>query len=70
MTEPDRFTGERLWIQRHQRREGPPVVYTVMFNNAARPFTNKKELLNWVKCPKGTTTGDRLIAWLDSFNDE
>ena len=64
----ERFTAGQLWIERNRRREGPPVVYTVMSGNSARPFTDTKAILKWVKWPKGTPTGDALREWLASFD--
>jgi len=39
-----------------------------MCGKTSRPFTNPKELLNWVKWPKGTPTGDALREWLAAFD--
>ena len=64
----ERFTAGQLWIERNRRREGPPVVYTVLCGNSARPFTEPKAILKWVKWPKGTPTGDALREWLASFD--
>lgn len=66
MAKLDRFIAGQLWIERHRRREGPPIVYTVMSGNASRAFTDKKEILRWVKWPKGTPTGEALRIWLDA----
>jgi len=66
----ERFTAGQLWIERNRRREGPPVVYTVMSGKTARPFTEPKAILKWVKWPKGTPTGDSLREWLASFEQE
>jgi hypothetical protein len=66
----ERFTAGQLWIERNRRREGPPVVYTVMSGNSARPFTDPKAILKWVKWPKGTPTGDALREWLASFDQK
>ena len=63
----ERFTAGQLWIERNRRREGPPVVYTVLCGKSARPFTDPKAILKWVKWPKGTPTGDALREWLASF---
>ena len=60
----------QLFIERNRRREGPPVVYTVMAKNSARPFTDTKAILKWVKWPKGTPTGDALREWLASFEQK
>lgn len=70
MPKADRFIAGELWIERHIRREGPPVVYTVMSGNASRPFTDTKEILRWVKWPKNTPTGDALRDWLASFDSK
>jgi hypothetical protein len=47
----ERFTAGQLWIERNRRREGPPVVYTVLCGKTARPFTDPKAILKWVKWP-------------------
>ena len=39
-----------------------------MAKNSARPFTDPKAILKWVKWPKGTPTGDALREWLASFD--
>ena len=46
------------------------MVYTVMAGNSARPFTDTKAILKWVKWPKGTPTGDALRDWLASFEQK
>ena len=66
----ERFTAGQLWIERNRRREGPPVVYTVLCGNSARPFTDPKAILKWVKWPKGTPTGDALREWVASFDEK
>jgi hypothetical protein len=67
----ERFTaGKELWIERNRRREGPPVVYTVMSGKTARLFTDHKAILKWVKWPKSTPTGDALREWLASFEQK
>ena len=67
----ERFTaGKELWIERSRRREGPPIVYTVLCGKTARPFTDPKALLKFVKWPKSTPTGDALRAWFASFDQE
>ena len=66
----ERFTAGQLWIERNRRREGPPVVYTVLCGKTARPFTDSKAILKWVKWPKGTPTGDALREWLASFEQK
>ena len=70
MKSGDRFVAGQLWIERNRRREGPPIVYTVMVGNSARPFTDTKAILKWVKWPKGTPTGDALREWLASFDQK
>ena len=57
-----------MWIERNRRREGPPVVYTVMSGTTARLFTDPKAIIKWVKWPKSTPTGDALREWLASFD--
>ncbi len=64
----ERFTAGQLWIERNRRREGPPLVYTVMAGKTARLFTDHKAILSFVKWPKSTPTGDALREWLSSFD--
>ena len=66
----ERFTAGQLFIERNRRREGPPVVYTVMSGTSCRPFTDTNQILRWVKWPKGTPTGDALREWLASFEQK
>ena len=41
-----------------------------MSGKSARPFTDSKAILKWVKWPKGTPTGDALRDWLASFEQK
>ena len=66
----ERFTAGQLWIERTNHREGPPIVYTVMSGKCARPFTDPKAILRWIKWPKGTPTGDALREWFASFDQK
>ena len=66
----ERFTAGQLLIERARHREGPPVVYTVLCGKSARPFTDPKAILKFVKWPKGTPTGDALREWLKSFEQK
>ena len=66
----ERFTAGQLWIERNRRREGPSVVYTVLSGKTARPFTDPKAILKFVRWPKGTPTGDALREWLASFEQK
>ena len=66
----ERFTACQLWSERNRRREGSPVVYTVLCGKTARPFTDPKAILKWIKWPKGTPTGDALREWRTSFEQK
>ena len=66
----ERFVAGQLWIERNRRREGPPVVYTVMLAKQQDHFTDHKAILKFVKWPKGTPTGDALREWLASFEQK
>ena len=67
---PEKFQGgSDLYIERHRRREGPPIVYVVRKGFSCVGFTNTKDALRWIKWPKGTPTGDELRAWFDSFKE-
>ena len=68
---PQRFTaGKELWIERNRHREGPPIVYTVYKGKSSRLFTDHKEIIKWIKWPKGTPTGEALREWLASFEQK
>ena len=41
-----------------------------MSGKSARPFTDTKAILKWVKWPKGTPTGDALRDWFASFEQK
>ena len=41
-----------------------------MSGKTARPFTDTKQILRWVKWPKGTPTGDALREWLALFEQK
>jgi hypothetical protein len=66
----ERFTAGQLFIERTKHREGPPVVYTVLKGKTAMLFTEPKNVLRFIKWPKGTPTGDALREWLELFEQE
>ena len=66
----ERFVAGELWIERNRMREGPPVVYTVLSGQISRLFTDHKQILKFVRWPKGTPTGDALREWLASFDQK
>ena len=57
-------------MERIRNREGPPVVYIAFNGKTARPFTDKKELLKFIRCPKSVPTGEAIRDWIDSFGPE
>tara|TARA_B100001059_G_scaffold61402_1_gene57080 strand:- start:1275 stop:1586 length:312 start_codon:yes stop_codon:yes gene_type:complete len=65
----ERFVAGQLWIERKKNREGPPISYTVMKGFSSMGFTDQKEVLNFIRWPKGTPTGDSVREWLASFDD-
>jgi hypothetical protein len=65
----ERFVAGQLWIERKRNREGPPISYIVMKGLSSMGFTDKKEVLRFIRWPKGTPTGDSVREWLSSFND-
>jgi len=65
----ERFVAGQLWIERKKNREGPPISYTVMKGLSSMGFTSKKEVLKFIRWPKGTPTGDAVREWLASFDD-
>ena len=66
----ERFQSGQLIVERIQNREGPPVVYIAFNGKTARPFTDKKELLKFIRCPKSVPTGEAIRDWIDSFEPE
>ena len=63
--------GSDLYIEHHKNhREGPKVYYVVRKGTVCRTFTDRVELLKWVKWPKSTPTGDALRGWLDEWGDQ
>ena len=60
---------KELYVERHVRREGIPVVYTVWKKNSSRGFVTPKEVLKHVKWPAKTPTGDALREWLNQFKE-
>ena len=65
----ERFVAGQLWIERQKNREGPPISYTVLKGFSSMGFTNKKEVLKFIRWPKGTPTGDAVREWLAGFDD-
>ena len=41
-----------------------------MSGKTARPFTDPKQILRWIKWPKGTPTGDALREWFAAFEQK
>ena len=66
----ERFAARQLLIERNRRREGPPIVYTLLCGKTSRLYTSHKAILKFVKWPKGTPTGDALREWLASFEQK
>jgi len=65
----ERFVAGQLWIERKKNREGPPISYTVMKGFSSMGFTDQKEVLRFIRWPKGTPTGDSVREWLAGFDD-
>lgn len=65
----ERFVAGQLWIERKKNREGPPISYTVLKGFSSMGFTNSKEVLKFIRWPKGTPTGDAVREWLAGFDD-
>lgn len=64
----ERFQSGQLIVERIRSREGPPVVYIAFNGKTARPFTDKKELFKFIRCPKSIPTGQAIRDWIDSFD--
>jgi len=65
----ERFVAGQLWIERKKNREGPPISYTVLKGVSSMGFTDKTEVLRFIRWPKGTPTGDAVREWLAGFDD-
>ena len=65
----ERFVAGQIWIERKKNREGPPISYTVLKGFSSMGFTEKSEVLKFIRWPKGTPTGDSVREWLASFDD-
>ena len=66
----ERFTAGQLFIERTKHREGPPIVYTVSNGLTSRLFTDNKRMLEFIRWPKGTPTGQAIREWLASFDEK
>lgn len=56
-----------LLIEQHIVREGPSPYFVVWRPHTSRMFYSRRELLRWVKWPKGTPTRQAIDEFLDSL---
>ena len=56
-----------LLIEQHIVREGPSPYFVAWRPHTSRMFYSRRELLLWVKWPKGTPTREAIDQFLDSL---
>jgi hypothetical protein len=64
------FRSPGVSIDRHVVREGPSPYFVAWKPHTSRMFYERKELMRWLKWPKGTDTRLKIDEWLDSFVEE
>lgn len=64
------FRSPGVSIDRHVVREGPSPYFVAWQPHTSRMFYERKELMRWLKWPKGTATREKIDEWLDSFVEE
>ena len=69
MAKPKRFEKPgALLIERHVVREGPSPYFVVWRPHTSRMFYDRREMLRFIKWPKGTDTRQALDEWLESLD--
>jgi hypothetical protein len=63
----ERFTRKSLFIETYRDYRGR--CYCVWKPHVSMFFSEQKELLRWLKWPKGTPTRTELDLWLESIRD-
>ena len=61
------FHSPGVSIDRHVVREGPSPYFVAWQPHSSRMFYDRREMMRWLRWPKGTPTREKIDEWLDSF---
>jgi hypothetical protein len=56
-----------LLIEQHIVREGPSPYFVAWRPHTSRLFYDRREMMRWIKWPKGTPTREAIDAFLDAL---
>jgi len=56
-----------LLIEQHIVREGPSPYFVAWKPHSSRLFYDRREMMRWIKWPKGTPTREAIDAFLDGL---
>jgi len=57
-----------LLIEQHIVKDGPSPYFVAWKPHTSRLFYDRKEMMRWIKWPKGTPTREAIDAFLDSLD--
>ncbi len=57
-----------LLIEQHVVREGPSPYFVAWKPHTSRLFYDRREMMRWIKWPKGTPTREAIDAFLDGLD--
>ena len=57
-----------LLIEQHIVREGPSPYFVAWMPHTSRLFYDRREMMRWIKWPKGTPTREAIDAFLDGLD--
>ena len=57
-----------LLIEQHIVREGPSPYFVAWKPHTSRLFYDRREMMRWIKWPKGTPTREAIDAFLDGLD--
>lgn len=68
MLKPKRFhIPGALLIEQHVVREGPSPYFVAWVPNTSKMFYDRKEMMRWIKWPKGTPSREAIDSFLDGL---
>lgn len=68
MLKPKRFhIPGTLLIEQHVVREGPSPYFVAWVPNTSKMFYDRKEMMRWIKWPKGTPSREKIDEWLNGL---
>ena len=56
-----------LLIEQHIVREGPSPYFVAWKPHTSRMFYDRREMMRWIKWPKGTPTREAIDSFLDGL---